>query len=134
MQKNTLYLTRTMRIIYVAVFILALFVISDGKEKMQILERNPVVYQFNNSVDDNYKIVRSTDITSSVEMEQGLVSQEYTVRVMEERDKAEYIEIGNKIIKSVKTNYSDNIGTITINFVKKKGNILLHNVIYAPKN
>lgn len=134
MQKNTLYFTRTMRIIYVAVFILALFVISDGKEKIQILERSPVVSQFNNSVDDNYKIVRSTDITSEVEMEQGLVSQEYTVRVMEERDKAEYIEIANKIIKSAKTNYSDNIGTITINFVKKKGDILLHNVIYSPKN
>lgn len=135
MKKNTEYWAKSMKVIYVAVFILALFVISDGKEKIQLLERNPVVIEFNSSDNKNYKIVRVNDVTSSIEAERGLISQEYLVRVNEEATKEEYIKISNKIINSIKSNYSDTgIGNITINFIMKKGDILLHNVIYSPKN
>lgn len=134
MQKNTQYLAKTMKIIYFAVFILALFVISDGKEQISLLEQNPVVSELNKTIDNNYKIVKANDITTDIEMEQGLISQDYTVRVNKEREKEEYVKISNEIINSVKNNYSGSIGKITINFIKKKGDILLHNVIYSPNN
>lgn len=134
MQKNTEYLAKTMKVIYFAVFILALFVISNGKEQLSLLEQNPVVSQLNKTIDNNYKIVGANDVTTTVEMEQGLISQDYIVRVNEEREKKEYIQISNEIISSVKNNYSDSIGKITISFVKKKGDILLYNTIYSPNN
>lgn len=134
MQKNTQYLAKTMKIIYFAVFILALFVISDGKEQISLLEQNPVVSELNKTIDNNYKIVKANDITTDIEMEQGLISQDYTVRVNKEREKEEYVKISNEIINSVKNNYSGSIGKITINFIKKKGDVLLHNVIYSPNN
>lgn len=134
MQKNIEYFAKTMKVIYCAVFILALFVISNGKEQLSLLEQNPVVSQLNKTIDNNYKIVRANDVTTNVEMEQGLISQDYIVRVNEEKNKEEYVQISNEIISSVKSNYSDSIGKITINFVKKKGDILLYNIIYSPNN
>ena len=133
MKINTTQLGKTVRIIYIVVFIIALFTVSDGKQKISLLEKNPVVVELNNTVNKNYKIVQATDVSTNIDKERGLISQEYIVNVKAEADKEEYVKLGNEIINLAKNKYSnENISKITISFTKKKGNVLLYNVIYAP--
>lgn len=128
------HLGKTMKVIYVIAMVLALFVISDGKKQIAILEQNPIIKEFNNTVDNNYKIKKFNDTTSTVELERGLISQEYTIIVKKEINEKDYINVSNQLLNFIENKYSkNNIGSITINFVKKKGNILLYTTIYLSK-
>ena len=124
---------KTMHFIYLLVFILAVVVVVDGNSKISNLNNNVVVSQFN-STHENYKIVKVNDTTTDIEFDKNVISLDYTFRVIEEADKSEYIKLANSIISSTKLNSSgQNIGKININFVSKKGNVLLHNVLFNGK-